>query len=400
MVEYRALPDSALDRYRAYLAYAFNPTGDRFDPEDAEELPPPATVGDRRGLFDGEELVSVCAHYDFDTRVRGRRLSMGGISAVATPPEYRRHGHVATLLRESLEEYREADHDLAALWAFSHPFYRQYGWAIANRYARQEGPPGALGFAREEATGAVFEAEPDDWEALNAVVDEHGASYELTIDRTQEWWEKRVFHGWQSDPYVYAWSGDDGVGGYLVYMIEETSDGDSRLTVTDMAYTSREARVSLLAFLANHEGQIDIVRIRTPPDALVLDEIEDPNDFEYTVRPGPMVRLVDVRSALEGIEYPTEVEGSARVHVEDAEASWNDGTFEISISGGEASVEEIDAEPAVTLPIGALSQLFVGYRSLGELKRSSDAVDLHAEGGAELVADAFPGRSVFLREHF
>jgi hypothetical protein len=47
----------------------------------------------------------------------------------------------------------------------------------------------------------------------------------------------------------------------------------------------------------------------------------------------------------------------------------------------------------------ALSQLYVGYRSLDRLRREADVV-VHDEAAADVLHRAFPPRDVFLREGF
>jgi len=400
MVDYRPLPDSALDRYRAYLSYAFNPTGERFDPEEADELPAPAEIGERRGLFEDDELVAVCAHHLFDTRIRGDWHEMGGLSAVATPPENRRQGLTERMLAETVAEYGNRGLFLAALWPFSSQFYAKYGWATANRVLRQEGPPSAFAFTREQEAGSFFEADPEGWESLQAVRDAHRDGYDLTIDRTEEWWEKRVFQGWQSDPYVYGWEIDGEVEGYLVYTIDETADGDSQIQTWDFGYATHRARLNLLRFLANHEDQIDSVQLTGHPDSLVMDLAPDPSNLSYTLHAGPMIRLTDVVAGLSAISYPEAVEAAVTIEVQDGLADWNDGTFDVVVEDGSGTVTRSDTAPAVTFDVGTLSQLFVGYRSMAELARERDTVTVHSSEAVPDLDAAFPTRSVSLSEHF
>ncbi|MFC7165944.1 GNAT family N-acetyltransferase [Halospeciosus flavus] len=196
MADYRPIPDERVDEFRAFVTYAFRPESGPYDPEEADELPAPARIGERRGLFDdvSDELLAVCRHYWFDAQVAGQLVSTAGLSAVASPPENRRQGLVRELLAESLAEYRERGVALSVLWPFHTPFYRQFGWATCNKIARTQVPPEALQFVDTEEDGRMRPLDPDDWSAMAEVLAAHGTDYELTLDRSEEWWRKRVFH--------------------------------------------------------------------------------------------------------------------------------------------------------------------------------------------------------------
>ncbi|MFB6266183.1 MAG: enhanced intracellular survival protein Eis [Halodesulfurarchaeum sp.] len=410
MAEYRELPDDALDTYQSFLSYAFNPTGDVYEPEE-DELPIPAQVGERRGLFEGDELRSVCAHHFFRTLLRDEWFEIGGLSAVATPPEFRRKGHVRKMLESALEEYRERDVFLSALWPFDHGFYRKFGWELGTRLAVETGPPDALDFAHDDGHGHFERMAPDDWEALNEVLLEHGSRYDLTVDRTEEWWRKRVFSGWESDPYVYGWLDDGDVRGYVVYQMREDDDGETELLVWELAYVDHDARTNLLRLLANHDSQVQQLRRFSPPDDLLLDSLPDPRAFEYAIKPGAMVRLVDVGLGLEAISYPRDLSSTCSIHVSDPMVDWNSGVFDVTFQDGEATVEHrqysspsdsAGTEPTdadVSLDIGSLSQLFVGYRTVSDLAESG-SISISDSTAAETLGSAFPSRNCFLGENF
>lgn len=107
MADYRPLPEDHEEVFHEYVHYGFSPEEgpSEYDPED---LPERAKLGSKRALYpDGSAdaaPVSVCKHYWFDARVRGDVHAVPGLSAVATPPERRRQGHVRRLLAASLEE--------------------------------------------------------------------------------------------------------------------------------------------------------------------------------------------------------------------------------------------------------------------------------------------------------
>lgn len=397
-MDYRPLPDAREDEFREMVSYAFSPEEGPFDPEEADEVPPPARLGDKRGIFDADdELLAVCRHYWFDAPLRGRTVDVGGLSAVASPPENRRRGIVRFLLAESLREYRENDVAFGALWPFKHPFYERMGWGVANRYAVHELDPEQLAPTRAHSSGRIRKATPDDWKALQGVRDAHGADYHLDFVQDEEWWANRVFHNWDTDPYVYAWEDDDGeMRGYVVYVI----DDDGRvLRSTDLAYADPEARLNLLRFLADHDSQVSTVTLATPIEDDLVGFVADDGEVETTVSAGAMFRVVDVVAGLPRLDYPTDIDASVTLRVADDLADWNDDTFRLDVADGKATVERVDGPVDATVSISGLSQLVVGFRTTDEL-RVRDELTAKNEDATERLDTVFPTHPTMVREGF
>ncbi|WP_336037677.1 GNAT family N-acetyltransferase [Halobacterium yunchengense] len=396
MPEFRPVPDEDLDAFRRIVRYAFRADRGPRDDADDDGLPPGAEIGDRYGRYDGDELVATCKHIDFRTRLRGDVHDLHGLSVVASPPEHRRRGHVGALLADSLAQSRGEGVHLSALWPFKRSFYAKYGWATGTRAVRHELDVEALSFA-PPYDGEFVRLDEDDWERVDAVHDAHGARYELTMDRTEEWWRKRVFAGWDDDPYVYGFERGGDLAAYLTYDVRD--DDEPALRVMDWACVDHDARLAVLRFVADHDSQVETASVWTSPTEDLLDLAPDGADgVDATLRLGPMVRLVDVADALEALSYPEEVTLDAVFDVSDPLADWNDDAFRVTVSGGTASVERADREADVALGVGALSQLSVGYRSASELEAVGD-VDADP-GVVDALDDAFPERQPFLREGF
>jgi predicted acetyltransferase len=401
-MDYRPLPDDRKTEFLDYLQYAFSPED---GPQDDHDRDPHDQPGEPRALFEEDEMVCVCHHYWFRTSLRDRTVEMPGLSAVASPPEHRRQGNVARLLAESLAEYRERGDFLTALWAFEHPFYERQGWGLANKWTRYECDPEALAFARDSpfAGGEFRPVEADEYERLDEILAADAEGYELTIERSEDWWRERVFSGWRGDPYVYGWERDGDLRGYLVYRVED-EDGGKRLRVSEFAAADRGARLNLLRFLANHDSQVERVRIDGPRDSTLLDEVTDPAAVDCEVKPGPMVRIVDVPTAFETLDYPADLDAEFTLEVADSLVNWNDGTFRVAVEGGRANCEpvapdEADSDPAVIAGVGALSQVFVGYHSVGEAETFAD-LEIRTPDARDALDDMFPEKRVFLREGF
>ncbi|WP_096394775.1 enhanced intracellular survival protein Eis [Halorubrum trapanicum] len=419
-MEYRPFPDERGDEFDAFMRYAFSPTEGPYNPEAADDHD---TIADRRGLFDGGDPVVACAHHYFSLRIRDADREVAGLSAVASPPEHRRRGNVGRMLRESLAEYRERGVFVSTLWPFEYPFYANYGWATASRYRRLTAPPAQLGFVDDliatdgDDAGRFRRLGEEDYSAVTPVLAAMADRYDLTMDWTEEWWRERTLQGWKTDPFVYGWERDGELRAVCAYSFAEPDDADGPvLRVTDVAVADDEAWFQLLRFFRNHDSQVDEVRIRAPPDAPLLDLVDDPRAVDCEVRTGPMVRLVDVAAALEALSPDPAVEAAFSLSVVDPLAEWNDRTFRVEVAdgavavepadgaeraGGESGSEVGDADAAVE--IGALSQLYVGYRSVDEVIRGDGLAVDDADRGDGLAAGLralFPPRTTHLREGF
>ena len=421
-LDYRPFPEERDDEFSAFMRYAFSPEEGPYDPEadddDRDHL------GDYRGLFDGEEPVAVCGHHDFSLRIRGRDRDAAGLSAVASPPEHRREGHVERLLRESLTEYRDDGVAFSVLWPFEYAFYRRYGWAAVSRYRWVETPPERLAFAAEGSAdrtgddgadgspGRFRRLDEDDYDAAADLLAATAERYDFTMARTEAWWREYTLRGWKTDPYVYGFELDGALRALLSYEFEERDDGDGRaMVVSDAAVADPADWDRVFRFCRDHDSQVERVRLRLPADVSLLDRVDDPRAVTEEVRPGPMFRLVDVPAALRGLAPDPALDAAFTLAVDDPLVDWHDRPIRVTVADGEVDAERVDAAEAgesdtddsdVTAGIGALSQLYAGYRDVDDL-RAHAALDVGDGPGESLAADLaalFPPRRTFLREGF
>lgn len=407
--EYRPLAEDD-EWFHRYVKYAFRPTGGPWSDEDAEELAENDRVSrENRGLFvPGEEApVTVAGWHDFRTRIRGEYHRVGGVSAVATPPEHRRKRYVREMLSSMLAEFREEDVAVSALWPFKRSFYRRLGWDTCTRYVEVSAPPAQLRTAGADRSGTFRQFETEDWETLEPVLSAHTEGYGLHVDRTGDWWVNRALDSWMGTPYLYRWDDETGEPrAYLVYRVDEDESGevggaeDRVLRVGELAWADPVAYRQLLRFLGDHDSQVGRVRFYLPDGVRpsLHDLVEDPSELTVETKVGPMVRLVDVAEALGRLSYPESVSEELVVGVSDPLVEDNDGSFALAVEGGRATCEPTAASPDAELDVRHLSQLAVGYRDATSL---ADAGQLDAP--AEVVDrldTAFPTRPTFLREGF
>ena len=395
MHEFRPIAPVERDEFDRIRRYAFHLEDGPLPREDGADSDGKSPLGTRYGYVDDGALASICIHYTFETRLRGEWIDMGGLGAVATPPERRREGNVRWMLQESIRTFEGVP--LVALWPFSTAFYRQFGWASANEIARHTVPPAELptGFGQ---AGEFRPVEPDDWRTLRTVHLAAARGETLSMRRGEQWWRRRIFHAWGDDRrHVYVYSRGDTPAGYVVYDVGE--DDERELTVEYLGARDQEAYRAVLSFLGDHDSQVDRVTLDRPGSGTLFDIIDAPQEVNAQLRPGPMVRLTDVTRALEAVPYPDGVDEQLTLEVDDPLLAENTDTYRLLVEDGEGICRsKSDASPEVTLDVGALSRLLIGARSVDALA-TVGALSADADG-RETLNRLFPPERVFLREFF
>ncbi len=407
MSDYRPIPEADEDTFRELVHYAFSLEDGPFD--DTASDPEP-TIGDRRGLYDGN-LSAVCRHYHLPVELRASVIEAGGIGAVASDPGQRREGHVQELLAASLTEYRDRDWRLAFLWPFDVGFYANMGWATASKLATWEISPADLdGMAAVDAgTGRFERLHADDWHRLEPVQRaDHDTA--LAVRRDEGWWREFVFDRYDKTPYVYGWIVDDDVRGYLVYTVQSGDDGRT-LVVREQAALDTAARRQLFRFCRDHDSQVNQIRFSTPAEAVTGDGfdphlyLDDPGACDATVTAGAMVRLVDVKTDLPEIGDSTATTARFDLIVSDPLADWNDGRFQVTVGddGIEHSIRASSASQSETVPtaklgIGLLSQVAIGAQSANKLAHTGQITGDNK--AIDALDDCFQPTQPMMRESF
>ncbi|NNJ09660.1 GNAT family N-acetyltransferase [Chloroflexales bacterium ZM16-3] len=391
-MEYRALEESDLDRWRELEGYAFstNPSREALSPE---------KLGRLRGLFvDGTQAAQLELIPLLLETGRGQ-IAAAGIGSVASAPESRRRGHVAALMRHSCDELRERGVPLAVLHPFKRAFYGRYGWATFMERRVYAGPPASFASFRPAAGGfhAAGPAQIADFDAIyrSALRGRFGPTV-----RDEGWWRDQVLTDWGGKPYsAYIWRDEGGnPRSYIIYRIKD-APGGRRLECQDIVARDPTARAQLFAFFAGHADQVAQVQFKTPADAPVNLLMPDPLDC--TVEPHFMLRLVDVAAALAGYGFPKDIAGRLRIGVGDDWITEHNAVFELDLAGGRAEVRRLPADSAadISCDVRVLAQIYSRYLR----PRTAAAFGMLAAASREsldLAERAFAGLAPFSADFF
>lgn len=328
------------------------------------------------GWLEEEKLAAKVHMIPLTCFIGGETFEMGGISSVATWPEYRRNGMIKHLLAHTLQYMKQAGQTVSFLHPFSFAFYRKYGWEHVfnlKNYVipmkKMKGVWSGKGYVRRSRI---------DTPELNAIYTDYARKFTGTLARDDKWWQQRVFKN--EEQLAIAYNKDNQPEGYIHYQVK-----DHELMVKELVYRSVNGWELLLEFIANHDSMANTVKMSLPENDPLTDLMNEP-DFEQTIEPYFMARVVDVLSFLQ--KYPfkeTTSSQSVTLSVTDEFFPDNDGIYQLHADKKEVTVSyvksEMDDQDAVHCSIQQFTQMFLGYKrplelyELGLIKGSKESAE-------------------------
>lgn len=292
--------------------------------------------------------------------INGKSFKMGGISSVATWPEYRRQGMIKKLLFHALQEMKKNGQTISFLSPFSIPFYRKYGWELAFSDKKYEIPIGH--FKRDwEARGYVRRIKQD-IPLLHDIYTTYAKGLSGMLTRDEKWWEQRVLTD-SSLHIAVAYNEAGEAQGYLMYKVKENI-----FTVKEMAYTTLNGWKLLLQFIANHDSMAKRVKMIVPENDQ-LDLLLVNPEFDQKISPYFMARIVDVFAFLK--QYPFRKSGKDQelmINIEDAFFPENSGAYQLTRNEAGIEIEKSSGEQGgIQCTVQQLTVMLLGYKRPIEL---------------------------------
>jgi predicted acetyltransferase len=343
------------------------------------------------GWMDEDKLAAKLHIIPLTSYVNGESFEMGGISSVATWPEYRRQGIIKQLLFHALQEMKANGQTISFLSPFSIPFYRKYGWELAFTHKEYEIPIEHFK-CNWKAKGYVRRIEQD-IPLLHEIYTICAKEFTGMLTRDDKWWEQRVLTD-SSLHIAVAYNEADDAEGYLMYHVKENV-----YTVKEMAYTSLNGRKLLLQFIANHDSMASKVKMIVPEGDNLSLLLDDPA-FDQTVVPYFMARIVDVFSFLK--QYPFRKSGQDRelmINVEDAFFPENNGAYKLTEDRTGVDVEKVlNDGTGIHCIVQLLTSMFLGYKRPLELYEA-DLIRGKVEE-IEQLEELIPKQQTFFADFF
>jgi predicted acetyltransferase len=343
-------------------------------------------------VFDDGRVVGGAGVFPFPLTVPGGTLPCAGVSIVGVLPTHRRRGLLRRMMEAQLEEMRERDEPIAALWASEETIYERFGYGLASVGvhvdAERKGVSVRPDLPREATARLVSHDEALD--AFPPVYARVARTRQGMVVRSREWWDLRRLDDAPDrrrggGPLVRALFERDGRPvGYALYRLHQdgtsASDWKKTIRVVEAFGIDDGATRDVWRFLLEIDWVDRVAAFNLPLDhplQLLVDRI---NKLHLEVWDGLWLRLVDVPAALAGRSF-----APGRVTIEvtsDTQLPANAGSWTID----DGTVRRARRRADVRLPVDALASAFLGGFSFAQLVAAGRAVETARAGVAR--ADA------------
>lgn len=362
----RDLTTDDLDQYNTLLRYAFQVTeldlmkAGWHDEEIKQAKFPVLERADILGCYDGDNLISQFAVYPLQMNIFNAIYPIGFVTSVSTYPEYSGKGIMGRLMYQSLTRMREKKQSLALLYPYSIPLYRKFGWEIiSNKISFSVKDRQIPNKTRAEGYVRRVDWDNSDFMELHRqfASETHGCLLRNTL-AWEEYWR------WDEDDTVVAvyYNVSGKPLGYMVYLIK----GDI-MYIKEMIYLNREAQKGLWEYVHAHDSMIDEVRGNTYYNEPVAFDMED-GAIKETIRPYIMGRIIDMEQFFADYRCNASSEKACiGFHITDTVLDWNNRAIHVLFENGHCSVTDQTADYEVSMTIGTLTTLLLGYKTASQL---------------------------------
>ncbi len=367
----KRLTEKDKDKIKELFFYCFHSTEEwGWDSDIWEKYFSLCKYEDHLGYYINNELVSTYFIEDYEIYVRGVLMKMGGIAGVTTQPEHRLQNHVRMLAIESLKVMRENKQFISALYPFKYSFYRKFGYENCTEIPSIIAPPGNI-LIPENFQPLELKPVLNDESTFNLIMSirkKYNEKYNNAIFTSYKEW---VFHYVGEHYKIYIiYNNKEPVGYFITNLEKREGPWNVRLNVSDHICSSVEARLTMFNFLKKHADQNKDFKIWLYGDELFTDYFNDLWDegIKHTICGGAMFRVVDVKEALQLLNYPKDLAFTFTIKLEDTTAPWNEKPLVIEIKDGKAKIDDYSGSDFdLKTDIKAFTQLFTGYRTINNL---------------------------------
>ncbi len=352
------------------------------------------------GYFIDGKIASTYVIHSYKMFVRGVLMKMGGIGAVATKPEFRKQRQITALIKESLKLMRKNQEYISVLYPFKFSFYRRYGYENCADFEWIISSPKNILLPKDFKPLKIEEISQDEsFKICMPIREKIGSKFNLTIYDDLEFW--KYHHARKKTKVFVIKDGEENVGYFTTRLEKKEGPWNVRLNMRNVIVDSEAARLTVLDYIKKHTDQNKDFSYPLLGDERITDYFDDlwEGSFKYQMTGGPMFRVIDVKKALELLEFDKDLDVTLTMKIDDEYAPWNSEPISVTIKDGKAKVTKAtDEKIELTTDIKAYTQLFVGYRTIYDLNEIKK-VKINKDN-LEKFDKVFPKRFTRLRTFF
>jgi len=358
MITYQIVEPSDYKQVLKLKNYCFRPA---YEGKRLKDFMHWVNISTVQGAFDQKELVSQLIILPLKMTVFGVPYEMGGIGFVSTYPEYRNAGIMKRVLLQSLKTMRANGQIISVLSPFSVSFYRHFGWELFFDKIKYELPTQQL-VSIDKKAGKIYrfdELHPDFiywFSKIKTFYNEQIATQNGRMIRKDDWWQRLLNRTLETSFAVYT----DEFGqvmGYLRYTIQNLT-----MELLDFNAVNYESQQSLWQFIQSHTAEVEKIVGEASNQESFGTALLNPQ-FQQNIVQDKMIRIIDVERFLQSYPF-CKIDEPLYLNVRDKQAEWNNQVFKIEQEGHISAVKILNIEEALSIDIGKLSALMIGYHSL------------------------------------
>lgn len=308
---------------------------------------------------EGDRVASSCRVHAFRCYADGKLLPSGGIGNVSTWADLQGKGHASQLMRDAVACMHERGDALSQLYPFSARYYRKLGWELCGRkyiygpFHQRDVKPA------DEAASVRPLLNLEDWEILDKAYRRFAPRYFGTLDRMPDRWKGRLEGILNDRGQMYIIEDDHGPAGYMVCTFKTEEGRGNHCRVVEFGFADDRAVRGLIAFLGRLPVNVCDITIEASPSPDLIPYFLEPY-IGLQIQSGFMLRIVEMKRAVEMRGAPAGVSGEVVVGITDEVAPWNAGNWRLVFDQQNASAEKVSTAPDVAFTVQQFARLYGG----------------------------------------
>ena len=355
----------------------------------------------------GHPIVGGLAIHDMGQFFGGKSVRMGGIGAVGIAPEFRASRAATQMMTLVLRDMRDSGFTVSSLYPATVPLYRRAGYELAGSRYEITIPIRQMRLAEAAGDLRIERIEGGDRDRIVEFYTGAARHTPGLLDRREFSW-KRVYEprGERAQGYKVV-NAAGAIEGYAFLLQKDAPHAHAQsplfhLVINDVQFATPAAGMRLLELVRQHQSVCDTAMLYGSPDhpllALIAERIfAARHQFHW------MLRILDVRKALEARGWNACVRGEVAFDVRDDVLAENNAKVTLSVAAGKADAKSGGAGDAI-IDIRGLAALYTGHLSpldlvsWGRLQIADHVRD--PQGMLETLAGLFAGPRPWLGDMF